>query len=127
MREKLYEIHLGVFVDPDTGIKDYEELVGYTYHSERYDEDITVALGERSDGATKAPDIATRAWQVHDVICKKWRWDSGKKITVLQSSMVLYDIFKEEYQPHRGRLWGFATYGVQLIKRPFRKGGSKDA
>jgi len=91
-----------------------------SYYSERYGKWITVNKGFWSDGATGVIDVASFAWWVHDVICERWRWDDGSPITVLQSSMVLHDILKAEGRKIRARLWGSATFGWQLIKRPFR-------
>jgi hypothetical protein len=88
----------------------YYEPHGFIYHSKRYDKDVTVPKGEPSDGATFAPDIYSRSWKVHDVLCKTGMWDDGTKCTNWQASMVLAAILWREKQWLRTPSWFFFTF-----------------
>ena len=68
----------------------------YKWYSARYGETITIRKGEVSDGATKATDIISAAWFLHDMACKRGKWDSGRPITALQAAMILHDVLRKE-------------------------------
>lgn len=81
------------------------------YHSERYDKIITVEVGFISDGASgPAPDLASRAWWIHDKLCKRQTWDDHTPCRAKDRSLVLHDALKEEGRTIRAKLWCAATY-----------------
>lgn len=82
----------------------------YRYFSKRYSKWITVPKGFFSDGATYAPDIDSRAWGIHDVLCRYGSFDDKSKCTNWQASSVLYDILKEDGYVFRAPWWRAATY-----------------
>lgn len=69
---------------------------GFTYHSKRYDKDVTLEEGYLSDGATDAMDITSLGWWVHDKLCDQGMWDDGTKLSNWQCSQVLQDIMEDE-------------------------------
>lgn len=80
------------------------------YYSERYGEWVVVPEGRWSDGATGALDLWTRAWWVHDEICRSGRWHSGSRITNWQASAVISDILREEGRWIRACVWLVFTF-----------------
>ena len=90
------------------------------YHSDRYDKDSTVPEGYVSDGATRAIDIYSQGWWVHDWLCGNYfgtgprppnmEWDDGTKTTNRQRSQVLSDILKSEGFYWRSKYWFTMTY-----------------
>lgn len=68
----------------------------FTYHSPRYNEDVTIEKGYKSDGATYAPDLSWTAFFVHDILCDRGTWDSGKEVTRWEASNVYADILKDK-------------------------------
>lgn len=88
----------------------YYNKHAFTYHSKRYKKDITVPKGEPSDGATCAPDIYSRAWWVHDVLCAYGKFDDGTRCTNWQASRILSDILWEEKQWLRAGPWGVFSF-----------------
>ena len=96
----------------------YELLDEIPWHSVRYNKDLTCKIGMPSDGATFAPDLASRAWWIHDLACRRRTWDDGTPITSWQSGMIIKDALREEGRYIRAPLWGFGTYLFQrIIKR----------
>jgi len=104
------------------------------YTSHRYGKIKTVPKGYPSDGASgPALDIWSESWWVHDALCDGrtgeippeaigyWEtdglWDDGSRCSVLESSMVLYDILKSEGRPIRAPLWAFATFVARIAMR----------
>tara|TARA_R110000772_G_scaffold68760_1_gene152350 strand:+ start:5206 stop:5442 length:237 start_codon:yes stop_codon:yes gene_type:complete len=63
----------------------------------------------RSDGATGAMDIDSKAWWVHDQLCRDGTFACGSKCTNLQASTVLYNILKDEGYWFRARTWFIMT------------------
>lgn len=90
-------------------IKYYNEH-GFKYYSKRYDKSVTIPKGDPSDGATCAPDIYSRSWWVHDMLCKRGTFDDGTRCTNLQASMVLSDILWSEKQWLRAGPWWLMTF-----------------
>ena len=82
----------------------------FTYYSKRYDKSVTVVQGYKSDGATGAFDINSKAWWVHDVLCEYGVWDDGTPCNNWQASSVLSDILKSEGRWFRSRSWFIATW-----------------
>lgn len=81
------------------------------YWSPRYRKAITVPEGYQSDGASFiAPDIITRAWWLHDILCDVPLWDDGTSCNRWQSSMVLCDVMREEGRTIRAWLWFLPTW-----------------
>lgn len=81
------------------------------YESSRYAQVITVPVGYKSDGATKAiTPPGSRSYWVHDLICDVARWNDGTPINAWQAATVLSDILAEEAEIKRkyGR-WLSAT------------------
>lgn len=82
----------------------------FTYHSKRYDKDVTVPEDMPSDGATFAPDIYSRAWWVHDRLCDTGKFDDGSPCTNWQASRIISDILWSEKQWLRTVHWGVLTF-----------------
>lgn len=80
------------------------------YYSPRYGKTITVPAGRRSDGATGAMDIVTRAWWVHDELCLTGTWNDGTPLSNWQCSQVLQDILTAEGRRFQGSRWFWATW-----------------
>lgn len=90
--------------------KKYRALNTVTYHSDRYNRDITVEEGYLSDGATDAPDLDTDAWGFHDKLCDTGRWDDGSLVCNWVASTVLADILWRDGYKFRAIYWWWATY-----------------
>jgi len=88
----------------------YVRQTTFTYHSKRYDKDVTVPRGYKSDGATGAKDIKSLSWWVHDKLCDSGVFDDGSDCNNLQASMILSDILKSEGRWIRARTWFVATW-----------------
>lgn len=88
----------------------YEALNTVTYHSDRYNRNITVKRGMLSDGATGALDITSDAWWFHDQLCNTGCWDDGYKVSNWDASTVLGDILWKEGHRLRSIYWWFATF-----------------
>lgn len=80
------------------------------YLSPRYNKVITVPAGRVSDGATRAIDIVSIGWWVHDELCLKGKWDDGTPLSNWQCSQVLQDILNEEGRSWRGHYWFWFTW-----------------
>lgn len=79
------------------------------YRSERYQKNVFVPKGYKSDGATGAMDIWSEGWWVHDRLCDTGKWEDGTPCTNWQASTVLSDILKSEGRWVRARYWFLAT------------------
>ena len=90
--------------------KPYKALSFYRYHSERYDKDVLLCIGDRSDGATYAIDIPSLGWWVHDNLCENGCWEDGTLLSNWQCSTVMYDILKSEGRWARARRWRYWTF-----------------
>ena len=66
--------------------------------------------GETSDGATGAFDILSIVWWVHDKICIRGTWESGRKIINFEASTVVFDILKAEGRTIRNFWWFLVTF-----------------
>jgi len=91
----------------------------FTYHSPRYNEDVTVPKGMPSDGATGflVKDLNRKAFLVHDRICDYGKWDSGKPITNWQASNVYADILKKTGMwQWWDRKWATFFFGGKKLK-----------
>ncbi len=80
------------------------------FRSERYGEDVSLPVDYKSDGATRALDIFSIGWFVHDKLCDTGKWDSGKRLTNWQASRVLSDILWQEKRYFRAGYWLLATF-----------------
>ena len=99
---------------------DYVNPKEFTYHSNRYDKNVTVEEGELSDGASGAVDVHNSiSFVVHDVLKKYQKWDDGTECTNTQASWVIYDILKQEGRWFRARTWYVSTllWG-SVVKKP---------
>lgn len=92
----------------------YEVTKTFKYHSRRYNRYITIdgtdglsKTGFYSDGATKAIDIDSDYWIVHDHICRYAKWDDGTPIDNWTASTVAADIIWDESNLHKklGNKW----------------------
>ena len=90
--------------------KSYKLIKTIHYHSKRYNKNVTVLAGTRSDGATGAYDINSSSWWVHDELCIRGRFDGGSLCTNWQASRVLSDILKSEGYWFRSRTWFVMTF-----------------
>ena len=88
----------------------YINDVKFAYHSNRYNQEVTVPVGYSSDGATGAKDITSRGWWVHDILCDRGTFDDGTPCTNWQASSILSDILKDEGRWFRSRSWFVATW-----------------
>ena len=68
----------------------------WTYHSKRYNKDVTIETGYYSDGSTGWLDMIARYFWVHDILCERKTWDDGSKCSRWQASMVLGDVARED-------------------------------
>lgn len=84
----------------------------YIYCSPRFNKEITVHKGFYSDGATKAIDIDTDAFWIHDVLCRYAEFDDHTPCTNWQASMILSDILRSEGFWFRSITWFIATFLV---------------
>ena len=80
------------------------------YYSKRYQKNVTVIEGYRSDGATYAADIWSNSWWVHDKLCDTGTFDDDTPCNNLQASTILHDILISEGRWFRARTWWIATY-----------------
>lgn len=104
----------------DTETHKYVLLAPIVYHSQRFRKTITVEAGFKSDGASgPAPDLSGIGWWVHDKLCTTFAWDDGTPCSVLDSSLVLHDILKEEGRPIRARTWFVATLIYGYLRAAF--------
>lgn len=81
-----------------------------SYFSMRYQQFIIAEKGEHFDGATGAMDIDSKAWIIHDVLCRDGCFAGGDVCTNLQASTILSDILKEDGFWFRARSWFTATW-----------------
>lgn len=88
----------------------YKVLENIGYYSERYDNWIVVNKGDKSDGATCAPDLDSFGWIFHDELCSSGMFENHVKCTNLQASSVLSDIMAEEGRWFRRVTWFCATW-----------------
>ena len=98
----------------------YIESKGFTYHSKRYDKNITIPPMYQSDGATYAPDLSRTAFFVHDRICQHGKFDDGTPVTNWQASSIYYDILGDKGFSFRKYHRRFLTYwfgGKNLKKK----------
>jgi hypothetical protein len=80
------------------------------YYSKRYNKRIVGKIGEFFDGATGGLDIDSRAWIVHDILCRDGTFNDGTKCTNWQASVILSDILKEDGKWFRRYTWFAATF-----------------
>lgn len=88
----------------------YSNRTQLVYVSPRYGRSLTVPKGYKSDGATGALDIWSRAWWVHDMACETGQWDDGHPMSNWDASTVLSDILLEEGRWARAVYWWWFTY-----------------
>ena len=94
----------------DGKVLGYKLLENIAYYSRRYRKHITCEKGDRSDGATSAPDIDSFCWIFHDELCVEGAFDDGSVCNNWQASSVLSDILKDEGRWFRARTWHYATW-----------------
>ena len=94
----------------DGKVLGYEVLENIAYYSTRYNQWITIKKGDKSDGATSAPDINSFCWLIHDDLCNFGVFEDGTKCTNWQASMVLSDLLSEEDKYIRSKTWFVATW-----------------
>ena len=82
----------------------------FRYFSPRYQKEVVVPAGYKSDGATGAIDISSKGWWVHDVLCDTGEWEDGTPVSNWQASRVLSDILAEEGRYVRKYTWLWATW-----------------
>lgn len=88
----------------------YEVKKNLAYKSKRYDKWITIKKGDKSDGATSAPDIDSWCWLIHDDLCNFGVFEDGSKCTNWQASKILSDILSAEGRWFRSLTWFAATW-----------------
>ena len=88
----------------------YIVYVEYKYFSLRYNKWVICHIGMRSDGATKALDINSLSWLVHDKLCDTGKFNDGSLCNNWQASQVLSDILKDEGRWFRSKTWLVATW-----------------
>lgn len=102
------------FVDPikatDGKVLGYVVKENLVYWSKRYKKRITIKKGDKSDGATSAPDIDSFCWLIHDDLCNFGVFEDDSKCKNWQASMILSDILREEGQWFRSFTWFTATW-----------------
>lgn len=80
------------YTHTDEGDKHYTVTEEYVYHSPRYNRDLTIPVGFKSDGATGIFDVNSDAWIIHDWICDVGKWDDGMLIDNWTASTVFADV-----------------------------------
>lgn len=102
------------FVDPikatDGKVLGYVVKENLVYWSKRYKKRITIKKGDKSDGATSAPDIDSFCWLIHDDLCNFGVFEDGTKCSNWQASKILSDILREEGRWLRSFTWFTATW-----------------
>lgn len=102
------------FVDPikatDGKVLGYVVKENLVYWSKRYKKRITIKKGDKSDGATSAPDIDSFCWLIHDDLCNFGVFEDGTKCSNWQASKILSDIMREEGRWLRSLTWFAATW-----------------
>jgi hypothetical protein len=88
----------------------YEVKENLAYWSVRYRKWITIKKGDKSDGATSAPDIDSWCWLIHDDLCNFGVFEDGSKCTNWQASKILSDILREEGKWFRSFTWFVGTW-----------------
>lgn len=101
--------YIKIIGNPKNGLR-YELKKDIGYYCPRYDKRVTAKAGERFDGATGAIDIDSRAWIIHDVLCRDGCFDDGSKCNNRQASQILSDILRSEGRWFRSVTWYFATW-----------------
>ncbi len=94
--------------DPD-GMK-WMALNDYLYHSSMFNQDVQIKAGDKSDGATGAPDIDSDSWWIHDKLCETGTWKSGQRLSNFVASTVLGNMLWHEGYWYRSVYWWFATF-----------------
>jgi len=90
--------------------KSYLLISAIHYHSRRYNKNVLVEVGTRSDGATGAYDLNSKSWWIHDQLCDTGVFCDGTKCTNWQASMILSDVLNEENRWFRSKTWFIATF-----------------
>lgn len=88
----------------------YEVKENLAYWSVRYRKWVTIKKGDKSDGATSAPDIDSWCWLIHDDLCNFGVFEDGTKCTNWQASKILSDILRAEGKWFRSFTWFAATW-----------------
>lgn len=88
----------------------YEVKENLAYWSVRYRKWVTIKKGDKSDGATSAPDIDSWCWLIHDDLCNFGVFEDGSKCTNWQASKILSDILRTEGKWLRSFTWFTATW-----------------
>ena len=99
-------------VDYDSDPEKPYILLKDIHYMTRYNREVFVPSGTRSDGATGAWDIISEAWWIHDELCKTGLFKGGYICTNLQASTVLSDVLKSEGRWFRARTWFIATLAL---------------
>lgn len=97
--------------DPNAA-KPYILLNAIKYKSKRYNKEVHLDAGMRSDGATGAFDIISEAWWVHDKLCNTGVFADGTPCTNLQASTILSDILRSEGHWFRSISWFITTLAL---------------
>ncbi|MCK5018763.1 MAG: hypothetical protein KAS32_17000 [Candidatus Peribacteraceae bacterium] len=84
----------------------------FFYYSKRYKKGITLPIDYPSDGATRAVDIHSAGWWVHDWLCEYGIFDDESLCTNWQASMILSDILREEAK----YFWATGEYKASIIR-----------
>ncbi len=82
----------------------------YRYFSVRYNAWVYCHVGMISDGATKAMDIDSFAWLVHDKLCNTGVFVCGKICDNWKASNVCSDVLKRDGFRFRSFTWFAATW-----------------
>jgi hypothetical protein len=114
-------VHFKILPRPQPDGKRFELIDRIDYYSKRYKKWVRIDPGYRSDGATGVVDIMSMSWWVHDKVCETKVWADGTPVSAWESSMILYDILKQEGYIWRAPVWALATYLVQRRKKGWRK------
>ena len=110
MKPSIYDYIEKVFYG-DGSVMGYMVIKDKTYHSKRYDKDISISVTDKPyDGATGAMDIDSFGWLFHDVLCRDGCFSDGSLCTNLQASAVLGDILSDEGRWFRRGSWFVATW-----------------
>jgi hypothetical protein len=99
----------------------YTATEDHTYYSPRYGKSISWKKGDKSDGATYAPDISFEAFFAHDVMCERGTWDDGTPCTRWEASNVYSDILKSKgkwaWTVSHHRKWATYWFGGKKLQK----------
>lgn len=107
---RFYDQYQELHYEWDSEMQRYRLTKPFIYFDEEYGKYVFLPIDYASDGATRALDINSIGWFVHDWLCDYGVWADGTLCTNWQASSVLSSILKSEGRWFRARTWFAATW-----------------